>query len=156
MAFKGLGQLDADFNGSGLKVAVLHARWNKVVIDALVKGACEKMLSMGVEEEDIDIHTVPGAYELPFASKKLIQEYDAVIAIGCLIKGDTMHFEYICDAVSQGLMDVQIAAGKPVVFGVLTCLTEEQALVRAGLAEGGHNHGEDWGACAVEMATKYT
>jgi 6,7-dimethyl-8-ribityllumazine synthase len=80
--------------------------------------------------------------------------FDAVIAVGTLIKGETMHFEYIADAVSQGLMRVQLDAGVPVVFGLLTVLSEEQGLARAGLSEGGHNHGEDWGLAAVEMGVK--
>lgn len=82
--------------------------------------------------------------------------FDAVIAIGVLIKGHTMHFEYICDSVSHALMKVQLDTGVPVIFGVLTVLEEEQALVRAGIGRGidkGHNHGEDWGAAAVEMAS---
>ena len=85
------------------------------------------------------------------------QPFDAVIAIGVLIKGETMHFEYISDAVSHGLMRVQLDTGIPVVFGVLTSLTENQALVRAGIGKDGnkgHNHGEDWGLAAVEMAVK--
>jgi 6,7-dimethyl-8-ribityllumazine synthase len=77
--------------------------------------------------------------------------FDAVIAIGVLIKGDTMHFEYISDSVSQALMKVQLDTGVPIIFGVLTTLTEEQALERAGISAGGHNHGEDWGSAAVEM-----
>ena len=84
------------------------------------------------------------------------QPFDAVIAIGVLIKGATMHFEYICDSVSQGLMRVQLDTGVPVIFGVLTALTDDQALERAGLGRGddkGHNHGEDWGLAAVEMAS---
>jgi 6,7-dimethyl-8-ribityllumazine synthase len=83
------------------------------------------------------------------------QPFDAVIAIGVLIKGSTMHFEYICDSVSHALMKVQLETGVPVIFGVLTVLTEHQALERAGLGTGvtkGHNHGEDWGLAAVEMA----
>jgi len=82
------------------------------------------------------------------------QPFDAVISIGVLIKGSTMHFEYICDAVSHGLMKVQLESHTPVIFGVLTALTEEQALNRAGIGrEGdkGHNHGEDWGLAAIEM-----
>ena len=75
-----------------------------------------------------------------------------MIAIGCLIKGETMHFEYIADATSHGLMKAQLDIGKPIVFGVLTCLTEEQAKARAGLTPNGHNHGYDWGITAVEMA----
>ena len=84
------------------------------------------------------------------------QPFDAIIAIGVLIKGATMHFEYICDAVSHGLMKVQLDFNTPVIFGVLTALTEDQALDRAGLGKGddkGHNHGEDWGLAAVEMGS---
>lgn len=85
------------------------------------------------------------------------QPFDAVIAIGVLIKGSTMHFEYICEAVTHGLMRVQLDSGVPVVFGVLTALTDDQALDRAGLGRGangkGHNHGEDWGLAAVEMGS---
>lgn len=80
--------------------------------------------------------------------------FDAVIAIGVLIKGSTMHFEYICDSVSHALMRVQVDTGTPVIFGVLTALTDDQALERSGLGKGdnkGHNHGEDWGLAAVEM-----
>jgi len=84
--------------------------------------------------------------------------FDAIIAIGCLIKGETMHFEYIADAVSHGLMRVQLDAGVPVIFGLLTVLSEEQGLARAGIAGAngneGHNHGEDWGSAAVELGAK--
>lgn len=84
------------------------------------------------------------------------EPFDAVIAIGVLIKGSTMHFEYICDSVSHALMKVQLDTGVPVIFGVLTALTDDQALERAGLGRGddkGHNHGEDWGLAAVEMSS---
>lgn len=80
--------------------------------------------------------------------------FDAVIAVGVLVKGETMHFEYIAEGVSQGLMRVSLDLGVPVVFGVLTVLDEGQARARAGLVEGGHNHGEDWGLAAVEMGVK--
>lgn len=86
-----------------------------------------------------------------------VAPFDAIIAIGVLIKGSTMHFEYICDSVSHALMRVQLDTGVPVIFGVLTVLTEDQALERAGIARGenkGHNHGEDWGLAAVEMAVQ--
>jgi 6,7-dimethyl-8-ribityllumazine synthase len=91
------------------------------------------------------------------SSSKSSQPFDAVIAIGVLIKGATMHFEYICDAVSHALMKLQMDSGTPVIFGVLTALTDDQALERAGLGGGekkGHNHGEDWGHAAVEIGTK--
>jgi 6,7-dimethyl-8-ribityllumazine synthase len=80
--------------------------------------------------------------------------FDAVIAIGTLVKGETMHFEYIAESVSHGLMRVQLDAGVPVIFGLLTVLTEEQGEMRAGLKPNGHNHGEDWGWAAVEMGVK--
>lgn len=80
--------------------------------------------------------------------------FDAVIAVGVLIKGETMHFEYIADAVSQGLMRVQLDTAVPVVFGVLTVLSDDQAKSRAGMDGQGHNHGEDWGSAAVEMGVK--
>ncbi|KAI1202034.1 6,7-dimethyl-8-ribityllumazine synthase [Nemania serpens] len=88
------------------------------------------------------------------ASSSSSRPFDAIIAIGVLIKGETMHFEYISDAVSQGLMRVGLDLGVPVVFGVLTVLTDEQAKARAGLTSGGHNHGEDWGLAAVELGVK--
>jgi len=80
--------------------------------------------------------------------------FDAIIAIGVLIKGETMHFEYIADAVSQGLMRVQLDTGVPLIFGLLTVLNEEQAKARAGIFSGSHNHGEDWGSAAVELGVK--
>lgn len=106
---------------------------------------------------------MPGSFELPYGTKLLFEKYDrlnkpldAVIPIGTLIKGSTMHFEYICDATTHAIMKLQFEINKPVIFGVLTCLTDEQAEARAGLIPGKmHNHGEDWGAAAVEMALKF-
>ena len=97
---------------------------------------------------------VPGSYELPFAARTVLDDSDVVICIGCLIKGDTMHFEYICEAVTQGIMRLNTdhPSCTPVIFGVLACLTEEQALIRAGLVPGGKNHGIEWAQSALEMA----
>lgn len=93
-----------------------------------------------------------GSTTPPPAATTATKPFDAIVAIGCLIKGETMHFEYICESVSHALMRIQVDLGVPVVFGVLACLSEEQALARAGLVEGkSHNHGEDWGEAAVEM-----
>ncbi|KAI9733137.1 MAG: hypothetical protein M1834_003684 [Cirrosporium novae-zelandiae] len=174
--------------GSSLRVAIVHARWNTTIITSLVTGAKKAMRAAGVKSENIIVETVPGSYELPLAVQRIYQgsqsqsssvpisatdllsasttdlvgtanaavaagPFDAIIAIGVLIKGETMHFEYIADAVSHGLMRVQLDSGVPVVFGLLTALDEEQALVRAGL-NGGHNHGEDWGNVAVELGCK--
>ena len=97
---------------------------------------------------------VPGCYELPCAAKLLAMSgtVDAIVCCGVLVKGDTMHFEYISDAVSRGIMNVNIATLTPVVYGVLNCLDEGQVRKRSSSKNGGHNHGEDWGKTAVEMA----
>ncbi|KIO13513.1 hypothetical protein M404DRAFT_993068 [Pisolithus tinctorius Marx 270] len=182
------GPATNEHDGSNLRIAIVHARWNKPVVDALVAGALAKLRLSGVEACNIVIQSVPGSFELPLACSRIITgsriqsggssgdllgftsanppsvadsalpsaPFDAVIAIGVLIKGATMHFEYISDSVSHALMKVQLDTGVPVIFGVLTALTEEQALERAGMGGGsnkGHNHGEDWGLAAVEMAT---
>lgn len=149
--------------GSKLRVGILHARWNDKIIQALVEGCIKRLREFGVTEENIVVESVPGSFELPYGSqlfldkqKALNKPLDAVIPIGVLIKGSTMHFEYICDSVTHQLMKLNFEAKVPVIFGVLTCITEEQAEARAGLVEGKmHNHGEDWGAAAVEMALKF-
>ncbi|MCJ1282074.1 hypothetical protein MMC26_001397 [Xylographa opegraphella] len=143
------------FDGTLLRIAIVHARWNTAIISALVAGCRSTLLAQGVQAHNIVTETVPGSYELPLAVQGVQHaRFDAVVAIGVLIKGETMHFEYIADAVSHGLMRVQLDTGVPVVFGLLTVLTEDQALVRAGVLGGGHNHGEDWGAAAVELGVK--
>ncbi|KAJ3345533.1 hypothetical protein HDU83_003951 [Entophlyctis luteolus] len=145
-------------SGADLTVLIVHTRWNTAVVDALTIGTIAQLRALGVLDKNITVLDVPGAFELPFAAKSLIakKKYDAVIAIGVLIKGDTMHFEYIADATTQGLMRVGLDSGVPVVFGVLTCMNEEQALLRAGIGgsdgRSGHNHGTHWGSAAVEMA----
>lgn len=141
-------------DGSGLRVAIVHAKWNAEVVNSLV-GACKaELVRSGVAESDVVLVEVSGAYELPYAASRVIasQRIDAVVCIGTLIKGDTMHFEYICEAVSQGIMRVQLDTGVPVLFGVLTVLTEQQAKDRAGLSGKGHNHGTEWAQTAVEQA----
>ena len=137
-------------------VVIIKTRWNEAVIDALVTGAVNKITECGGTSEIIE---VPGSYEVVYAAKRMIEskqrrgdKLDAVICIGCLIKGETMHFEYICEAVTQGIMKLNVEGDVPVIFGVLACMTEDQALARAGLIEGHHNHGPEWGQSALEMA----
>lgn len=155
---KGLEPKTTGTDGAGLRILIIHTRWNTAVVSKLVAGCTEQLLASGVASSDIHTVDVPGAYELPFAAKTLLSKgkYDACIPIGVLIKGSTMHFEYIADAVSNGLMRVGLDGNVPVIFGVLTCLTEEQALLRAGIkttnSENAHNHGIDWANAAVEMA----
>ncbi|KAF1836601.1 6,7-dimethyl-8-ribityllumazine synthase [Decorospora gaudefroyi] len=182
------------YDGSALRIGIIHARWNTKIIDALLQGAKSKLKEAGVKEENVVVQSVPGSYELPYAVKQLysasqIQSsstgvvgaaadllgsatdltalptsktsnspFDAIIAIGVLIKGETMHFEYIADAVSHGLMRLQLDNNVPVIFGLLTLLSDEQGLMRAGIGgqdgKQGHNHGEDWGSAAVELGVK--
>jgi len=137
--------------GEGLHIGIVQARWNNEYTDSLTQACVDALNTCGVQQEDIIVTQVPGSYEVVRGAKYMIEEkkVDAVIAIGVLIKGETMHFEYISDAVSKGLMDLNIAYDIPVIFGVLTCLTEEQARERS---VGEKNHGGGWGMSAVEMA----
>lgn len=140
-------------DGSALHVVVIHTEWNQPVVGPLVTGCVDTLRANGCDK--VDVVVVPGAFELPFACQRLIKQdasIDAVVAIGCLIKGDTMHFEYICESVSHGLMRVGLDTNVPVIFGVLTCNTEEQALQRAGVVPGHHNHGPEWATAAITMA----
>lgn len=141
------GKLD----GSSTRVGIIRTRWNDEHVTNLVNGARKALLECNVTEDNIFETEVPGSFELPLAAKWLAMSgtVDAVICAGVLIKGDTMHFEYICDAVSKGIMNVGIQTNLPIVFGVLTCLDEEQVKKRS---EGDSNHGYDWGKTAVEMA----
>ncbi|AMD21085.1 HEL196Cp [Eremothecium sinecaudum] len=159
MAIKGVGAPDQVYDGNGLRVAIVHARWNAKIIDALVTGAVGRLKELGVLDESIEIISVPGSYEIPLAVQKTLasQRFDVVIAIGVLIKGSTVHFEYIAESVTRSLMQIQLKENKPVIYGILTCLTELQALERAGLdeAKAMHNHGIDWASAAVEMGCKF-
>ncbi|PIR03628.1 MAG: 6,7-dimethyl-8-ribityllumazine synthase [Candidatus Magasanikbacteria bacterium CG11_big_fil_rev_8_21_14_0_20_39_34] len=137
-------------DGSNVKVGIVAARWNDKYTYSLVEGCRESLVECNVKAENITGIFVPGAYEVPLGAKHLLDttDVDVVVAVGCLIKGATMHFEYICEAVSQGIMRLNLDYGKPVIFGILTCLNEEQAQERS---IGEHNHGIGWGKTAVEM-----
>lgn len=139
--------------GTGLKVLIVHARWNSTVVDSLVNRTIERLVELGVRNTDISLKSVPGSFELPYAVSQLASQYDAVIAIGVLIRGDTMHFELIAEAVCRQLLQQQMQIERPIIFGVLACNTEDQALERAGLIQGHRNLGEDWAEAAVEMAS---
>ncbi len=137
-------------SGAGLKIGIVVARWNNEYTYSL-RDACKgALLDAGVADRDIEIVEVPGSYEVVYGAKHLVEKgMDAVVAIGCLIKGETMHFEYISEAVTQGIMRLNTDTDTPVLFGVLTCVTEEQARVRS---IGEQNHGHGWGHSAIEMA----
>ena len=141
------GELD----GSKVRIGIIRTRWNDEHVTNLVDGAKKALKECNVEEDNIFETSVPGSFELPLAAKYLALSgtVDAIITAGVLIKGDTMHFEYICDATSKAIMNVGIQTNIPVVFGVLTCLNEEQVKKRSS---DDNNHGYDWGKTAVEMA----
>lgn len=141
------GELD----GKDIRVAIIRARWHSEMIDSLVDGCMTSLKETGVVEEDIFETEVPGSFELPLAARYIAMsgKYDAVICIGVLIKGETIHFELISEAATDGLMQVGLSTGTPIILGVLTAMNEEQAKARSF---GDNNHGLQWGKAAVEMA----
>jgi len=138
---------------SGRRFAIVVSSFNKEITDGLLHGARAVLSEAGVKDVDVTLVRVPGAFEIPLAARYLAASgrHDAVVCLGCLIKGDTMHFEYIAEAVSHGIMAVSADTGVPVTFGVLTTLTAEQAVARA--ADGPDNKGREAALAAVEMAT---
>jgi 6,7-dimethyl-8-ribityllumazine synthase len=142
------GNLDA----TGLKFAVLCARFNGFITDRLLAGALDALKRSGAAEADIEVVKVPGAWELPLAAKTVAaaKQYDAIIALGAVIRGDTPHFDHVAGQASSGLAAVQLESGVPVAFGVLTTLNVEQAIDRAGGKSG--NKGYDAAITAIEMA----
>jgi len=146
-------ELQGTSNAAGCRFGIVVSRFNPEVTTGLLRGARAVLAEAGVADGDISVVHVPGAFEIPLAALKLAQSkrIDAVITLGCLIKGETMHFEYIAGAASQGIMDVMTATGVPVSLGVLTTLTDEQAAARA--ADDSHNKGREAAQAAIEMAT---
>jgi 6,7-dimethyl-8-ribityllumazine synthase len=138
---------------AGFRFAIVASRFNEEITEGLLRGARAALESAEVKIEDITVVRVPGAFEIPVTARRLVDtgRFDAIICLGCVIKGETMHFEYIASSVSQGIMDVGTATGIPVTFGVLTTLTDEQAALRAD--EGAENKGREAAVAAVEMAT---
>jgi 6,7-dimethyl-8-ribityllumazine synthase len=138
--------------GTGLSIAVAVSRFNELISNKLLEGAKDALLRHDVSHQNIDIYWVPGAWELPLIVKELALagKYDAIIALGAVIRGDTPHFDYVAAETSKGLAMVSMEQRVPVIFGVLTCDTLEQALLRAGSKAG--NKGADCACGAIEMA----
>jgi 6,7-dimethyl-8-ribityllumazine synthase len=136
-----------------MKFAIVAARWNAVIIDRLLEGALDALLRSGAKRSDIDIVRVPGAWEVPAAARIIAEQrkVDAVVTLGCLIRGETAHYEAIYNEVSRGIGQSQQETGIPHGFGVLTCETLEQALNRAGIKAG--NKGFEAAVVAIEMAS---
>jgi 6,7-dimethyl-8-ribityllumazine synthase len=138
--------------GTGLKIGVVVSRFNELLGSRLLSGANDALVRHGVAEEDIDVAWVPGAFEIPLVAEKLAKSghYDAVIALGVVIRGGTPHFQYVAAEVSKGVAKVSLDSGVPVMFGVITADTIEQAVERAGTKAG--NKGWEAASAAIEMA----
>ncbi len=143
--------LEGNYNGEGLRVAIVAARFNEFITSKLIGGAEDCLLRHGVSGDDITLAWVPGAFEIPVVAKKLAKSgnYDAIICVGAVIRGATSHYDYVCAEVSKGIAQVSMESGIPVLFGVLTTDTIEQAIERAGTKAG--NKGTDCAMGALEM-----
>lgn len=145
--------IEGNYGNASARYSIVMSRWNSFVVDKLLDGALDVLRKHGVQDRDITIVKVPGAWELPVAVKKVldVNDCDAVIALGAVIRGGTPHFEYVAGECVKGLGQLSLQSGKPVTFGVLTVDTIEQAIERAGTKAG--NKGEEAALTAVEMVS---
>ena len=144
--------LEGNLVGKGLKFGIVAGRFNDFIVSKLVDGAIDGLKRHGVNEDDIELSLVPGAFEIPLIAKKMVKsnKYDAVICLGAVIKGSTPHFDYVCAEASKGIASVSLEYEKPVIFGVITTNSIEEAIERAGTKAG--NKGYDAAISAIEMA----
>ena len=145
--------IEGQLNASGMRVAIIAARFNEFIVDALVKGAEDCLMRHGAKESDIHVVKVPGAFEIPVVLKKLAQsdEYDAIVALGAVIRGATPHFDYVSSSCTNGIAKVALESGMPITNGVLTVNSIEQAIERAGTKAG--NKGAEAALGAIEMVS---
>lgn len=143
--------LEGKLIAEGIKVGIIVARFNEFISSKLLGGAIDGLKRHGVLEEDIDVAWAPGAFEIPLVAKKMAknEKYDAVICLGAVIKGSTPHFDYVCANASKGIASVSLETEKPVIFGILTTDSIEQAIERSGTKAG--NKGYDAAVTAIEM-----
>jgi len=141
--------------GTHLKIGIVVGRFNEFITEKLLSGALDALKRHGVSEEDVSIAWVPGAFEIPLTAKKMADTngYDAIITLGTVIRGATPHFDFVCSEAAKGAANVALQSGIPVIFGVLTTDTIEQAVERAGTKAG--NKGWDSAVSAIEMANLY-
>jgi 6,7-dimethyl-8-ribityllumazine synthase len=146
------GKIDGGLTAAGFRFGIVVSRFNNFITDRLLAATVDALERAGAASKDVDVVRVPGAFELPLVSKKLAMtaKYDALVAIGCVIRGETTHYDYVCSETSRGLQLAQMDTGIPIMFCVLTCDTLEQAIDRAGLKGG--NKGFEAGLAAIEMA----
>ena len=148
-----MGQIfEAQLIGTELKIAVVVGRFNEFITAKLLDGAMDGLKRHGVAEENIDIAWVPGAFEVPLIAKKMAEanKYDAIIGLGTVIRGSTTHYDYVCNEAAKGIASVSLSTGVPIIFGIVTTETIEQAIERAGTKVG--NKGYDSAVSAIEMA----
>ncbi|MDX6153045.1 6,7-dimethyl-8-ribityllumazine synthase [Marinococcus sp. PL1-022] len=145
--------IEGNVNGSGQKIAIVAARFNEFINKQLLEGAESTLIRSGVREEDIDVIWVPGAFEIPFAAQQAAKtkKYDAIVAIGTIIRGATPHFDYVANESAKGVANVSLQEELPVINGIITVETIEQAIERAGTKAG--NKGSEAAMGAVEMAS---
>lgn len=145
-------KIQGDLSAAGLRFGIVVSRFNSFITDRLLAAAMDALERGGAESKDVDVVHVPGSFELPLAAKKLAAtgKYGALIAIGCILRGETSHYDYVCLETARGLQLAQMDTGLPIIFCVLTCDTLEQAINRAGLKGG--NKGFEAGLAAMEMA----
>lgn len=143
---------EGNLSAKGLKFAIVVSRFNEFITGKLLGGAADALKRHGASETDIDTVWVPGAFEIPLVAKKLAQlaKYDAIIALGTVIRGSTSHYDYVCNEVAKGIANINMLEGTPVMFGVLTTENIEQAIERAGTKAG--NKGFEAAVGAIEMA----
>ena len=141
--------LEGDHDASGLRIGVIASRFNDEIVSGLLDGALECLARHGAREDDITVYRVPGAFEIPSLVRKVAARHDAVVALGCLLRGDTPHFDFISAQVTNELSRVSIETQSPVAFGVITCNTHEQAVARSS---GSGNKGWEAALAAIEMA----
>ena len=147
--------IDGDFDAGDAKFCILAGRFNSFIVERLVDGAVDALVRHGTNHDDIEIIRVPGAYEMPISAQRIAQtgRYDAIIALGAVIRGSTPHFDYVAGECSKGLAQVSLAADIPIIFGVLTTDTIEQAVERAGTKAG--NKGAEAAVTAIEMISLF-
>jgi 6,7-dimethyl-8-ribityllumazine synthase len=147
--------IEGNLVGTGLKIGIVVSRFNEFITGKLLSGAEDSLKRHGVSEEDVTVVWVPGAFEIPLAAKKMADsgKYDSVITLGTVIRGATPHFDYVSSEVSKGVASISMSSGIPVIFGVLTVDTIEQAIERAGTKAG--NKGWEAAAGAIEMGNLY-
>jgi 6,7-dimethyl-8-ribityllumazine synthase len=146
------GKIDGGLRAAGFRFGIIVSRFNSFITERLLAAALDALERAGAASRDVDVVHVPGAFELPLAAKKMAatRKYDALIAVGCVLRGETTHYEYVCSETARGLQLAQMDSGLPIMFCVLTCETLEQAIDRAGLKGG--NKGFEAGLAAIEMA----